>query len=70
VIDDFVAYSKILFERLGDRVKHWITINEVGFYLGWADTEHLADNQPHIFTFLQSLAWKADKWDYERDMPK
>lgn len=29
VIDDFVNYSKILFERLGDRVKHWITINEV-----------------------------------------
>lgn len=29
IVDDFVAYAQILFERLGDRVKHWITINEV-----------------------------------------
>lgn len=29
IVDDFVAYSQILFERLGNRVKHWITINEV-----------------------------------------
>jgi beta-glucosidase/6-phospho-beta-glucosidase/beta-galactosidase len=70
VIDDFVAYSKILFERLGDRVKHWITINEVRFPFVRADPEYIANEQPHIFTFLQSLAWKADKWEYERDMPK
>jgi beta-glucosidase/6-phospho-beta-glucosidase/beta-galactosidase len=30
IVSDFVAYAKVLFERLGDRVKHWITINEVG----------------------------------------
>lgn len=29
IVDDFVAYAQILFDRLGDRVKHWITINEV-----------------------------------------
>ena len=28
IVEDFVAYAKVLFERLGDRVKHWITINE------------------------------------------
>jgi beta-glucosidase/6-phospho-beta-glucosidase/beta-galactosidase len=30
IVDDFVNYANVLFERLGDRVKHWITINEVG----------------------------------------
>jgi len=29
IVRDFVAYADLLFERLGDRVKHWITINEV-----------------------------------------
>ncbi len=24
----FLAYSKVLFDKLGDRVKHWITLNE------------------------------------------
>jgi beta-glucosidase/6-phospho-beta-glucosidase/beta-galactosidase len=38
VVDDFVNYSKILFERLGDRVKHWITINEVSHLLSIQDT--------------------------------
>ncbi|KAI8472243.1 MAG: beta-glucosidase 1A [Monoraphidium minutum] len=27
-VDDFVAYADVLFERYGDRVKHWITFNE------------------------------------------
>ncbi|MGN4422373.1 glycoside hydrolase family 1 protein [Bacillus cereus group sp. MYBK30-1] len=27
-IDAFVKYCEILFERFGDRVKHWLTINE------------------------------------------
>ncbi len=27
-IDDFVAYCRILFEKYGDRVKYWLTINE------------------------------------------
>ena len=27
-IDAFVEYSKILFERFGDGVKYWLTINE------------------------------------------
>jgi 6-phospho-beta-glucosidase len=28
-VDDFVAYAELLFERFGDRVKNWITLNEV-----------------------------------------
>jgi beta-glucosidase len=30
MVRDFEAYARRLFERLGDRVKHWITFNEVG----------------------------------------
>ncbi|QBQ07831.1 6-phospho-beta-glucosidase [Spiroplasma gladiatoris] len=28
IIEDFLNYSKILFENFGDRVNHWLTINE------------------------------------------
>ncbi|XP_050257713.1 beta-glucosidase 24-like [Quercus robur] len=28
IIDDFKAYSEICYKEFGDRVKHWITINE------------------------------------------
>jgi beta-glucosidase len=29
ITKDFVRYSRVLFERFGDRVKNWITLNEV-----------------------------------------
>lgn len=29
VVEDFVGFARVLFERLGDRCKFWITINEV-----------------------------------------
>ncbi|XP_057531057.1 beta-glucosidase 40 [Amaranthus tricolor] len=28
IIDDFGAYAETLYEKFGDRVKHWITLNE------------------------------------------
>jgi len=28
ILDDFVNYAKICFERFGDRVTHWLTLNE------------------------------------------
>ncbi|KAK1140126.1 hypothetical protein N8T08_010882 [Aspergillus melleus] len=31
-IPDFVNYARLCFERLGSRVKHWITFNEPGVY--------------------------------------
>jgi beta-glucosidase/6-phospho-beta-glucosidase/beta-galactosidase len=29
VVDDFVNFASLCFERFGDRVKMWITLNEV-----------------------------------------
>ncbi len=31
IVRDFVSYAEVLFDRLGDRVQNWITINEVGY---------------------------------------
>ncbi|WCJ18999.1 beta glucosidase 12 [Euphorbia peplus] len=28
IVDDFQAYAELCFEKFGDRVKHWITLNE------------------------------------------
>lgn len=33
VIDDFTNYSKILFDKLGDRVKYWVSINEQNVFI-------------------------------------
>ncbi|EPS66063.1 hypothetical protein M569_08715, partial [Genlisea aurea] len=41
IVDDFVGFADLLFRHLGDRVKHWITINEpwtvsmYGYSYGW-----------------------------------
>ena len=29
IVPDFARFASLCFERFGDRVKHWITINEV-----------------------------------------
>jgi beta-glucosidase/6-phospho-beta-glucosidase/beta-galactosidase len=28
IVDDYVAYAKVIFERYGNKVPHWFTINE------------------------------------------
>jgi beta-glucosidase/6-phospho-beta-glucosidase/beta-galactosidase len=28
IVDDFVAYAKLVFERYGNKVSHWFTVNE------------------------------------------
>ncbi|KAG7527744.1 hypothetical protein FFLO_06625 [Filobasidium floriforme] len=33
IIEDFVSYAELLFERFGDRVKNWITLNEPFVYV-------------------------------------
>ncbi|PWC35877.1 glycoside hydrolase family 1 protein [Azospirillum sp. TSO35-2] len=33
IIDDFEAYCVILFQRFGDRVKHWVSLNEQNYNL-------------------------------------
>lgn len=34
VIEDFNNYAVILFKRYGDRVKHWVTLNEQNVFVG------------------------------------
>ncbi len=42
IIDDFNNYATILFDRLGDRVKTWVTLNEQNVFimLGYLTAEH------------------------------
>ncbi len=42
IINDFAHYSKLLFDKLGDRVKYWVTLNEQNVFimLGYMSAEH------------------------------
>lgn len=33
MIDAYLKYTRILFERYGDQVKYWITFNEINMLL-------------------------------------
>jgi len=42
IVDDFVNYATTIIKRYGDRVKHWITMNEQSIFtgLGWMSAMH------------------------------
>ncbi|KRL59311.1 glycoside hydrolase family 1 protein [Latilactobacillus fuchuensis] len=42
IVDDFTAYAQLLFERFGDRVSHWVTLNEQNVFIthGYLTAEH------------------------------
>ena len=55
IVDDFVRYAKILFERFGSKVKYWITLNEQNIFtsLGWLTAMHPPGKFDDVKTFYQ-----------------
>ncbi|OQR82354.1 glycoside hydrolase [Achlya hypogyna] len=66
VLDAFAAYARLCFERFGDRVKQWITINEpwvvslLGYGLGVLapGRKHRAKTEPYLVAH-NLLLWHA-----------
>ena len=55
IIEDFVNYAKILFDRFGNKVKYWITLNEQNVFtsLGWLTAMHPPGKFDDEKTFYQ-----------------
>lgn len=55
IVDDFVRYATTLFEHFGDRVKHWIIMNEQNVFtgLGWQAGMHPPGKVDDDKTFYQ-----------------
>jgi len=55
IVDDFVNYATTLFKRYGDRVKHWIIMNEQNVFtgLGWMAGAHPPGKVNDEKTFYQ-----------------
>ncbi|RSH90093.1 hypothetical protein EHS25_001426 [Saitozyma podzolica] len=43
IVDDFVNFARVLFERLGDRCKYWITINEPHIFTMLSSMTYMKD---------------------------
>lgn len=54
IADDFAEYAKLCFEQFGDRVKHWITLNEpwcsamLGHGMGSKAPGRISDDEPYL----------------------
>lgn len=55
IIDDFVRYAITLFERYGDRVNYWITMNEQNIFtaFGWLQGMHPPGKKNNLKMFYQ-----------------
>ena len=55
IVDDYAAYARVLFERYGDRVTHWITMNEQNIFtmLGWMAGMHPPGDENNQKMFYQ-----------------
>ena len=55
IIEDFVTYAVTLFERYGDRVKYWITMNEQNIFtsMGWMEGLHPPGKTDQLKLFYQ-----------------
>lgn len=65
IVDDFADYAEVMFRALGDRVKHWTTLNEPHSFcqLGYGYGIHApgikSDSEVHWCAYHSSLAHAA-----------
>ena len=62
IVDDFVDYARVLFERYGDRVPHWVTLNEPYSYcnyypnpVGYFTYQDIPDEQQTFYCGFHSM---------------
>jgi beta-glucosidase len=75
IVDDFARYASTCFEFFGDRVKHWITINEAwtvaihGYDQGLKAPGHTSSTEPylvgHHLLLAHARAVKIYRGEYE-----
>ncbi|KAI4345749.1 hypothetical protein L6164_012847 [Bauhinia variegata] len=75
MVDDFKDFAKVCFERFGDRVKHWITLNEpfvycyTGYVMGIFPPGRCSnpDKDPYVVAHNLLLAHAAAVLVYRND---